>query len=942
MRIIAIAAVLIATCGALPTHVWSQVDPSGSWQTWHTEHFRIHAKASHVLHALRASREAERAYLALSSELTSPKGKVDLVLTDAADFSNGFATVFPSNRLTINLAPPATANELGVYDDWLRLVITHELTHIFHLDRSGGIWRILQKPFGRAPGLFPNAYLPGWVSEGIATYYESRFTSAGRVRGAYHTQLLGATARDGTWPRSGDAVRMNRVWPAGRRTYAWGSRFFERQRTLFGDSVVPQFIERTSRQLNVFNVSSPLKGAGGESVGDGWERLEQPATESSSEYRILERGLRLEPTARPSPDGTRICFRRLDDRNVERIVVRDIATGEDIASRRVTSAEGIAWVGDTVYVTQLEYSSPVTIRSDVYRWEPGKDWQRVSIEARNTDVFAAGDGQLGLISLQPGARSVGVMRYPDTSVKEFPNPESSTDWGRIVVSADGEWVAAARHADQQWDIVMWPAGRPEDFRMVTRDAAMDADPVWSASGGQLLFSSERSGLPQVYAFDIKSGRTDRLTDEPTGARQPAVIGHDALIFSTVFGDGYALLQQRMRPLESDEPHARVDTASTIAATDVQVREGRYAPWPALRPHFWIPVVHDEGQTGAFIGALTMGTDPIGRTSYSVLATASPEHGRVEGVLYVSHRRWRSWSVDMAAGQTWDFDPILYHGGVVPASFRERAAELGIRHRWRRWRKGADFRFRGFVERDVLVNEGAEPLQFTPLNPTFVGAAIAASTSHFSRPMMSVSPEDGFALEAMYLRRWQTGGSQYWSYEARGNVAGYLALPLPGFAHWVLAANVAAGKTGGTAATTFSVGGESGDIIELIPGTALGSGRRRFQMRGYGARSGFTRAAVGVLELRVPLVLIARGVPRLPLFLDRLSLNLFGEIGAGWNRGETIDLAAMRDVGGEIAVDMGLGAGFELKARLGGAVALTDWLDTERGSVRYYVAFGRAF
>jgi hypothetical protein len=114
------------------------------------------------------------------------------------------------------------------------------------------------------------------------------------------------------------------------------------------------------------------------------------------------------------------------------------------------------------------------------------------------------------------------------------------------------------------------------------------------------------------------------------------------------------------------------------------------------------------------------------------------------------------------------------------------------------------------------------------------------------------------------------------------------------------------------------------------------------MRGYGARSGFTRATVGVLELRVPLVLIARGVPRLPLFLDRLSLNLFGEIGAGWNRGETIDLAAMRDVGGEIAVDMGLGAGFELKARLGGAVALTDWLDTERGSVRYYVAFGRAF
>jgi hypothetical protein len=114
------------------------------------------------------------------------------------------------------------------------------------------------------------------------------------------------------------------------------------------------------------------------------------------------------------------------------------------------------------------------------------------------------------------------------------------------------------------------------------------------------------------------------------------------------------------------------------------------------------------------------------------------------------------------------------------------------------------------------------------------------------------------------------------------------------------------------------------------------------MRGYDARSGFTRAVVGVLELRVPVVLVARGVPRLPLFLDRLSLNVFGEVGSGWVEGYTVDLTAMRDVGAEVAVDLGLGAGFPLRMRLGGAVALMDWLDTARGSGRYYVAFGRAF
>jgi hypothetical protein len=84
------------------------------------------------------------------------------------------------------------------------------------------------------------------------------------------------------------------------------------------------------------------------------------------------------------------------------------------------------------------------------------------------------------------------------------------------------------------------------------------------------------------------------------------------------------------------------------------------------------------------------------------------------------------------------------------------------------------------------------------------------------------------------------------------------------------------------------------------------------------------------------------VPKLPFFLDRFSLNVFGEVGSGWAEGYTADLAAMRDVGAEIAVDVGLGARLPLRMRFGGAVALTDWLDTARGSGRFYLAFGRAF
>ncbi|HET7296377.1 MAG TPA: hypothetical protein VFI66_04505, partial [Gemmatimonadales bacterium] len=113
-----------------------QADPSGSWRTLHTPHFRIHFRPSYRETALREAREAERSYRLLATELHPPRGVVDITLADDIDVANGFTTVFPTNRITIYAAPPAGDHGLLFFDDWLRLVTTHELTHVFHLDRS--------------------------------------------------------------------------------------------------------------------------------------------------------------------------------------------------------------------------------------------------------------------------------------------------------------------------------------------------------------------------------------------------------------------------------------------------------------------------------------------------------------------------------------------------------------------------------------------------------------------------------------------------------------------------------------------------------------------------------------------------------------------------------------------------------------------------------------
>ncbi|HEX4574703.1 MAG TPA: hypothetical protein VH158_06185, partial [Gemmatimonadales bacterium] len=587
----------------------AQLDPSGSWRTLHTVHFRIHFRPSYRAVALTEAREAERAYRLLATELHPPRGTVDLTLADDGDVANGLTTVFPSNRITVFLAPPAADPALQQYDSWLRLVTQHELTHVFHLDRSKSIWGLAQHVFGRAPGLFPNLYQPSWVTEGLATYYESKFTHGGRVRGSLHTQLLAAD-HAGTASRSPWEALLFTRWADGLVPYAYGSRFFAHLAAIGGDSVVPRFVEATAGQFIPYRVGRQIgRAAPGHSLAADWSRGTEPPPgpgAPTAGMRVVDSALRTEPVPRVSPDGRRVAYVWDDGQGARELRVIDATTFARVAAHAVNAGVSYDWLGDTLLVAQLDFTSRWRVRSDLYRWIPGARWRRVTHDARVTEP-AAGAGRLVTIMLEPAAN------HP--SVRVPPGPADAT-WGEVVPSPDGRWLAASRNAAGSWALVRWSADTAVAARVLVQSRGIIADPVWTAQG-ELWFVADPTGFPQVYRWDDGTGAR-ALTAEPLGARAPAPLPDGTLFYATLTARGWEL--RHAPPLPAGVrggPSVEFPVPLPFdSAPAVSTRETGYASWPSLRPHFWLPFFRNAGPSGRFGGAVTAGTDALNRFTYA--------------------------------------------------------------------------------------------------------------------------------------------------------------------------------------------------------------------------------------------------------------------------------------------------------------------------------------
>jgi hypothetical protein len=973
------AALAIAVFSFLPGVLRAQLVPNDHWLTIETAHFHVHFPKGLEAEGRRGAVDAERAFAELSTELKPPRGKVDLVIADNIDYVNGYATTFPGNRVVVFAHPPVDAPELRNYDDWLRLVITHELTHVFHLDRAEGLWRLGRTVFGRHPALFPNAYQPAWLIEGLAVYYESRVTGAGRLEGSEHYMLARAAAEANRVPRIGELSRATTRFPGGETVYAYGSLIFDYLSRTRGPEKIPLFIDKTSKLIWPLSLNARAKKAFGISFENAWRDWRD------SLVRISKRTDPLAGWRELTHEGRYVSYPRwLGDS----AILYAASTGREVASAYYVTLDGkIKRVGrrnsldanvprpdGSLYFTQPDYIDPFRFRNDLYV-QRGDHQQRLTRGARVTQVDVSRSGDIVAVQSVP-ASTILVRISPDgKTIAPLTAASPDVQWAEPRWAPNSKQIAAIRISSGAIsELVLLDPKTGQIMQRLVREKAILSSPSWRPDGSQLVYTSTRRGTPQAYTVLVGDAPSfAAVTSTSTGFFNAEISPDERWLAGLDFRyDGYHVGYG-----PSPAPGIANDSARAIGARDncencrlsaavspphsaeSVPAPHNYSPWRSLLPTYWEPIITQYTDNGFLLGAATSGNDVIGRHSYYLQAAYNTKFSDVEGYGAYQYGGLGQPFLNLTAEQSWEHFGLVDQDRNPVGDLDRRARIVGLSASFTRPRARTftSFVFGGDVESRSYSTSPDTLLALLPerfsRTRNFPSIFAGASWSNAKRPGLSISREDGIALSATGRQRWESGEFSDASRSVVGVSALYKSLDLPGFAHHVVAVRGAAGIADSRSITAFSVGGLSGGSLPVLEGIDVGGERRTFGVRGFSpSEERGTRAVALTLEYRAPIAAPSRRVPFIPLLFDRISIAPFAEAGRAFcpAAADSTDVCNASDddrpwlasVGGEIDFDTALQYDVPARFRLGFAVPVAGRRVSDARPVSVYLTIGSSF
>ena len=169
------------------------------WWTLETEHFFIHFRSGYGDVAREVGMYAEKAYATLRAEFGQAPEKIDIVIDDRHDVTNGLTDPL-FDRITLYM-PNLRWSDLGNArrESWLEALVFHELVHEIDMNQVRGVPSLLRRVFGKI--ILPNAVKPMSFVEGLAVYEKYKHLGESRANDARTRMMVRQMVADDRLPR---------------------------------------------------------------------------------------------------------------------------------------------------------------------------------------------------------------------------------------------------------------------------------------------------------------------------------------------------------------------------------------------------------------------------------------------------------------------------------------------------------------------------------------------------------------------------------------------------------------------------------------------------------------------------------------------------------------------------------------------------------------------
>ena len=530
--------------------VAASYDPELTWRTITTAHFELHFHQGEEALADELSETVEAAYAEMVGEVRwAPRRRTHVVLVDRTDQANGYATITPRNTIVVFVTAPQEDQTLSLYEDWGDAILTHEFTHILHLDTTHGLVRFARYLVGRVAST--NTVSPGWIVEGYATFEETRHTAFGRGRAPYVEMLLRTAAIEDQWPALGNLDGYQIDPPGGNLRYLWGQDFLRYVAEHQGDQVWTRFVHRYGSGVPWLLPGRAALGAPIQRLYRDWraDGLARYAAEADAlrregirEGAVISEGPASCTSPAYAPTGDRLVWTCADRATGPALwLAKGDGTGSEILLPDF-GAKNFTWRrdGEALAFASTHIVNRFNTWSDIYLL-PSLDAEKaqaITSAARARDPEFSPDGR-DLLVVTNHAQDNAIERITVDRVREsIVSAPNHTQYATPRFAPDGASFVASVWTEGRRDLWLYDRDGAV-LRQLTADAANDRDPRWSADGRWLFFTSDRTGIPNIFALEVATEHLWQVTNVLTGASNPTMTpALDRLAYQQYSQDGW--------------------------------------------------------------------------------------------------------------------------------------------------------------------------------------------------------------------------------------------------------------------------------------------------------------------------------------------------------------------------------------------------------------------